>query len=85
MTVEHQNEFSEFDFPRYEACPICHGRGLVSHPDAYEQEDCAACGGEGEVECQPFEPASQIQHVEYADVQRQHVLDCLAPAVRKGD
>lgn len=53
MTGEHQNEFSEFDFPRYQVCPICHGRGLVSHPDAREQEDCAACGGEGEVECQP--------------------------------
>lgn len=47
------NEFSEFDFPCYRECPICHGRGLVSHPDAFEQETCPACSGEGEVECQP--------------------------------
>lgn len=47
------NEFSEFDFPAYRTCPICHGRGLISHPDAYDQEDCPVCLGEGEIECQP--------------------------------
>ena len=30
-------------------CPFCGGRGLTSHPDAYEQEDCAACDGTGEM------------------------------------
>jgi DnaJ-class molecular chaperone len=29
------------------ACPTCNGRGLQSHPDAAEQEDCETCRGTG--------------------------------------
>jgi len=40
---------SEADIPRFRVCPTCGGRGLTSHPDAAEQEDCEHCGGAGEI------------------------------------
>ena len=43
--------YSEADIPRYEVCPFCNGRGLSSHPDSYEQDECENCCGTGEVEC----------------------------------
>ncbi len=42
--------YTEADIPRYRQCPTCLGRGLVSHPDAAEQEDCEGCMGSGEIE-----------------------------------
>jgi DnaJ-class molecular chaperone len=45
--------YTEADIPRYEVCPTCKGRGLISHPDSPEQEDCEHCAGHGEIESPP--------------------------------
>lgn len=52
--------YSEADIPRLEACPICNGRGLISHPDSHEHEDCEACAGSGAVES-TFLPATSSE------------------------
>ena len=42
--------YTEVDIPRYRPCTFCGGRGLSSHPDSPEQEECGGCNGAGEVE-----------------------------------